>query len=116
MTSIRLEGISKVFGSGAAAAAAVDDVTLDVDPGEWGVQIWVPDGDGGLIVDGANFWGTLFPSGGLDLIAHRIQDDSTGGSRWAVTPQLRVDLERAFHTLICQSSANLDDPGITIEE
>ncbi len=42
---------------------------LDVDPGEWGVQIWVPDGDGGLIVDGANFWGTLFPSGGLDLIA-----------------------------------------------
>jgi len=36
------------------------------------------------------------PGGGLDLIAHRIQDDSTGGSRWAVTPQLRVSLGSRF--------------------
>ena len=36
------------------------------------------------------------PGGGLDLIAHRIQDATTGESRWAVTPQLRVCLGSRF--------------------
>ena len=36
------------------------------------------------------------PGGGLDLIAHRVTDLTTGESRWAVTPQLRVCLGSRF--------------------